>query len=281
LEENHMPWGPEAKRGAICLTFDNFGEAAELEYGLWPKDEPIGKHYTATIVLPQVLQALDSGGISATFFVEGWNASIYAHELSEIRAVGHELALHGWRHEVWSEQTAHRREEILALGGQALSSDTGHPVGFRPPGGMVTDDTPSQLAAAGFHYVSPVGEGALIAGPVASLPFRWTEVDAFYFEPFMAPAREDVFGTGDERPAGEWQQALEAIQARALEAGGCYTVIFHIYLIGQQTERLEALQAFIQQLSVTEDLWVTSCAEISQWLHQHPESSGTIHHERN
>ena len=37
-------WGPDGKRGALCITFDNLGEAAYLERGMWG-DQPIGQHY--------------------------------------------------------------------------------------------------------------------------------------------------------------------------------------------------------------------------------------------
>jgi peptidoglycan/xylan/chitin deacetylase (PgdA/CDA1 family) len=267
-----MAWGPEAKRGAIGVTFDNFGEAAELEFGLWPDDKPVGSHYTSKVVLPVILKDLKAAELTATFFIEGWNGDIYADDLQAIRDEGHDVGFHGWRHEVWSDQTADRRNEILETSLNALSIADARPVGFRPPGGGITDDTPAQLAGSGITYVSPVGEGARMAGSVVSLPFRWTEVDAFYFEPFMGPDREKVFGSPEPRPIEEWRGALAEVKSRASETGGCYTVIFHPYLLGQEPERFEAFREFIQQLSATEDLWVTSCAEIASWALQHPET---------
>jgi hypothetical protein len=41
--------------GAISITFDNLGEAAQLELGMWPDDVAQGQHFTVTEVLPRLL----------------------------------------------------------------------------------------------------------------------------------------------------------------------------------------------------------------------------------
>jgi len=51
-------WGPGLKRGAVSFTFDNLGEAADLEFGTWPKDVAVGTHYTVVDVLPALLRKL-------------------------------------------------------------------------------------------------------------------------------------------------------------------------------------------------------------------------------
>jgi hypothetical protein len=45
-------WGPDNRRAAVSITFDNLGEAADLERGLWPKDKPLGQHSSVTHSLP-------------------------------------------------------------------------------------------------------------------------------------------------------------------------------------------------------------------------------------
>ena len=45
-------WGPHACRAAVSVTFDNLGEAADLERGLWPEGEPLGRHYSVKRTLP-------------------------------------------------------------------------------------------------------------------------------------------------------------------------------------------------------------------------------------
>ncbi|WP_460854210.1 polysaccharide deacetylase family protein [Pseudomaricurvus hydrocarbonicus] len=101
-----VKWGPHGQKAAISITFDNFGEAAELELNLWPADQPIGQHGTRTM-LPIILRDLQQADLKGTFFIEGWNGDIYPESVDAIRAAGHEVACHGWRHEIWQTKTAH------------------------------------------------------------------------------------------------------------------------------------------------------------------------------
>ena len=68
----------------VAVTFDNLGEASDLERGWWPEDEPLGAHHSVTQALPRVLAALDDAGLRATFFVEGLNTELYPDTLREL-----------------------------------------------------------------------------------------------------------------------------------------------------------------------------------------------------
>jgi hypothetical protein len=46
---------PGDARAAVSLTFDNLGEAAEIELGLRGADEPRGGHWSVVSALPVVL----------------------------------------------------------------------------------------------------------------------------------------------------------------------------------------------------------------------------------
>src|SRR5215211_4699703 len=77
-------WGPDACRAAASVTFDNLGEAADLERGLWPEDEPLGRHFSVKRTLPRILDTLEELGLRATFFAEGLNTELYPDALLEI-----------------------------------------------------------------------------------------------------------------------------------------------------------------------------------------------------
>src|SRR6185503_1523666 len=86
---------PGGARGALSLSFDNLGEAAEIGAGAVAPEAPgVGSHPTATTVLPGLLDRLGTRGLRATFFVEGLNAKLYPDLLREIDARGHEVAYH-------------------------------------------------------------------------------------------------------------------------------------------------------------------------------------------
>jgi peptidoglycan/xylan/chitin deacetylase (PgdA/CDA1 family) len=90
---------------ALSVTFDNLGEAAELELGLWPEGKALGGHPSVARTLPRLLNLLEQAGVRATFFVEGLNAELYPDALRSIAAAGHEVACHAWRHEQWGRST--------------------------------------------------------------------------------------------------------------------------------------------------------------------------------
>jgi len=260
-----MKWGPEAKQAAVCVSFDNFGEALQIERNQWPADKPVGQHVTARKVLPALLADLQQVSIKATFFLEGWNGDVYADAIGTMVAAGHEIAIHGWRHEVWAAQTAEQQRIILHRSKSALAPIAGMPVGFRPPGGTTPDASRRHLIDAGLAYESGLGDSPAMTGQLVSLPFRWEQVDALYFEPALAYLREDRFESPDLRAPKEWQSALTAAVEEVVAAGSCCVVIFHPYLLGRVDGGFEVFRSFLQTISGNPDLWLTRCREAADW----------------
>ena len=217
----------------VSVTFDNLGEAAELERGTWPEDQPLGEHFSVREALPELLALLAREDLRATFFVEGLNGELYPEVLQGLRAAGHEVACHGWRHEPWHEVAD--EAERLARARVAL----GGPVGFRPPGGRLNEATPAILGELGYRYCSPAGSRAGRLGGVAVLPFRWELIDAYYYVPH--------FGTLRERN-GDPEQPMEpaAVRDRMLAALDAHTeghlvLLFHPFLLSVGPDALSVV----------------------------------------
>jgi peptidoglycan/xylan/chitin deacetylase (PgdA/CDA1 family) len=216
------------------LTFDNLGEAADLERGRWPADAPLGRHASVTRTLPRILELLAEQGVRATFFVEGLNAELYPDALREIDAAGHEVAYHGWQHERWADLDVAAERESLERGVGALDRLGLRPAGFRPPGGSLTDATPALLRELGFSYVSPEAGAAEPLDGLAVLPFRWPLVDALYYLPHFADLRERFLGTRDEQPPSRLLEEISAAPGEVL--------VFHPFLLGDD-ERFAVLRS--------------------------------------
>jgi hypothetical protein len=64
---------PDGRAAAVSLTFDNLGEAAEIELGLRGADEPRGGHWSVVSALPVVMERVVGAGcrLPATFSSRG------------------------------------------------------------------------------------------------------------------------------------------------------------------------------------------------------------------
>jgi peptidoglycan/xylan/chitin deacetylase (PgdA/CDA1 family) len=215
----------------IALTFDNLGEAADLERGLWPPDAPLGRHPSVTDALPWLLDELDAVSLRATFCVEALNCEAYPEAVRAIAARGHEVAMHAWRHEAWGELDAARQDELLERGRAAFATLGLDVSGFRPPGGELGAGGGAPLAARGFRWCSPEGTRRERDGALAVVPFAWPLVDAYHrLESFAA--RRGGAPLGPER-------AADAILA-ALSAAAEPTVVLHPFLMLGDEERAGA-----------------------------------------
>jgi peptidoglycan/xylan/chitin deacetylase (PgdA/CDA1 family) len=195
------------------LTFDNLGEASELERGTW--EGPLGRHESVTVALPRLLEELDALDLKGTFFLEGLNCELYPDAVAGIADRGHELGVHGWRHEAWAELPAAREREILTRAGEAFASLDLEARAFRPPGGRPTAATAGLLSELGYEWWSPeAGHGG---GPPAR-PFEWELVDAYHLM--------ERFGTPVSAP-----EAAERMTRRLAGGSGTEVVVLHPFLM--------------------------------------------------
>jgi peptidoglycan/xylan/chitin deacetylase (PgdA/CDA1 family) len=216
----------------VSVTFDNLGEAAQLELGMWPAEVPEGQHFTVVDVLPRLLALLGTRNVKATFFLEGLNAEMYPQALREIVAAGHEVAVHAWRHEQWAALDAESELALLERATDAMRRIGIPPSGFRPPGGGLTERTLELLGSRGYSYVSPAGERAGLLEGLAVLPFRWPLVDAYAYLPQFASLRER-FGDGPDphTPEQTAREMIAALGSHSEQREGHLTLIFHPFSV--------------------------------------------------
>jgi peptidoglycan/xylan/chitin deacetylase (PgdA/CDA1 family) len=114
-----------ARKVLVCFDYE----------GRWGMPFP-GK-YDIARATEGVLECLARHGVNATFFVVGSLAVDHPRLMSTIAGEGHELAVHGWRHEHLERLDATELERLslgLAESEAALQSASGkYPAGFRAP----------------------------------------------------------------------------------------------------------------------------------------------------
>jgi peptidoglycan/xylan/chitin deacetylase (PgdA/CDA1 family) len=269
------PLWPGGARGALNLSFDNLGEAAELEMGALPADAPLGRHETALEVLPRLLGLLEEREVAATFFVEGLNAEIYPDLLRETDGRGHEVALHAWRHEQWAElgpaeQAANLEQSLAAFRRLGLEI-----AGLRPPGGQLGEGGIAVLRDAGLRYCSPAGAGVGFEDGVALLPFEWRHLDASCVLPPLGSAREQISGSPDPIEPARFGAWLEAEIGRLARDGGYMAIVLHPFMLGWLgEEQLTALLDRVAAAAAGDEIWVAPCAEVAEYVAAHAKSFG-------
>jgi peptidoglycan/xylan/chitin deacetylase (PgdA/CDA1 family) len=272
---SETPLWPGGAHGALNLSFDNLGEAAELEMGALPADAPLGRHETAVAVVPRLLGQLEEREISATFFVEGLNAEVYPDLLREIDGRGHEVAFHAWRHEQWADLSAAEQAANLERGLAAFARLDLEISGLRPPGGQLGEHGVRVLAEAGLRYCSPAGTGTGLEDGVAVLPFEWRHVDASCVLPPLGSAREQISGSSNPiEPAGfvAW---LEAEIDRVARDGGYMAMVLHPFMLGWLGEEpLAALLDRVGAAAANDELWFATCSEVAEQVAAHPDRFG-------
>jgi peptidoglycan/xylan/chitin deacetylase (PgdA/CDA1 family) len=245
---------------AVLLSFDNLGEAADLERHGAP---PRGPHRSVTVGLPRALEALAALDLRATFFVEGLNAELYPQALRDIASAGHEVGLHGWRHERWDALSGDEEDELLRRGIAALAGLGLDVEGFRPPGGALGPRTVDALAAHGLRWCSPAGEHAGRTAGVACLPFRWPAVDAYHRLESFADRRS---AWGDRADVASPREAADALIG-ALDARGDdpLVLILHPFLMLSESEAAEARRVLghVAELVARGERWVAPGRELA------------------
>jgi polysaccharide deacetylase family protein (PEP-CTERM system associated) len=123
----------------------------------------------------RMLELFDEGGTRVTCFFLGWIAERFPDLVREAAARGHEIASHGYSHQLVYTQTPAEFEEDITRTKKLLEDLSGGSVeGYRAPGFSITPATPwafEVIARAGYSYDSsifpgPRGHGGFPGAPL-------------------------------------------------------------------------------------------------------------------
>src|SRR3954447_25268637 len=105
----------------------------------------------------RILELLEERGARATFFVLGWVAERHPELIRRIAAAGHEIASHGYGHDLLYTLTPAEFRADVDRGKKLLEDLTGQRVtGYRAPSFSITDWAATILQELGFEYDSSV-----------------------------------------------------------------------------------------------------------------------------
>jgi peptidoglycan-N-acetylglucosamine deacetylase len=124
-----------------------------------------------------LLELFESHQAHATFFVLGYVARRHPGLVRRIHAMGHEIAYHGWDHELVYDLTPAAFRHILRQGSACLADIIGvRPIGFRAPQWSINDRNLwalEVLAEEGFLYDSSMA------------PLKWIGSESYPLHPHI------------------------------------------------------------------------------------------------
>lgn len=161
--ENFKPWisfsswadrdlRVEKNTHRLLDLFDSIKTTGKLESNQAGKPKKV--HHSQ----PPSLTASQPPGkrsVRATFFVLGWIAERLPHLACEIKNRGHEVASHGYNHELCHRLSPGELKADLTQSKNLLEDITGAPVyGYRAPSFSINDDILKQILDCGYLYDS-------------------------------------------------------------------------------------------------------------------------------
>ena len=270
---------PGGFQGALALTFDVDAESVMLAADpAHAERASLMSHqrYGPSAGVPRILRILAQRNLHATFFVPGYTAEQHPGVVAAVRAAGHEIAHHGYLHELLTGKSEAAEREYLERGLQALDQVVGvRPAGYRAPWWETTPHTLALLAEYGFSYDSSLFDADLPSlrqtprGQIVEIPVSWAldDWEKYAFWP-------GVTGSGTiERPsdvADHWWEEVLAYE----EEGTCCVLTMHPFLSGRPA-RAKALASLIDRITERGRMWVATMGEIAERARAAAAETGT------
>ncbi|RMH05971.1 MAG: DUF3473 domain-containing protein [Nitrospirae bacterium] len=156
-----IPVGHFQERPWHCLSFD-----IEEHFQVAAFDSPARRRQWEVLDsrvernTERILDLLEEHGLKATMFILGWVGERHPRLLRRIVEAGHEIASHGYAHELITAQTGAQFREDIRRAKAVLEDATGVPVlGYRAPTFSITRETMWALpilVEEGYRYDSSI-----------------------------------------------------------------------------------------------------------------------------
>jgi peptidoglycan-N-acetylglucosamine deacetylase len=257
---------PNGARVAVALSFDVDNQTTPLVRGdLTPGVLSRGE-YGALEGLPRILRLLDKHQLPASFFIPAVSDILHPQMVRDIMASGrHEVAVHGWVHELLTSVNNEADEQRLL--DQAIAQLTKvmgkRPVGYRAPSWAFSPYTMGQVAKAGFLYDSSLMASddayeVMLDGKatgVIELPIEWILDDFPLLNlPGGLLASPDLVN-----------QTFQSEFDVAYEEGGLYILTMHPHVTGHRS-RIAALEKLILHMKSRPGVWFATHEQVARYV---------------
>ena len=259
---------PGGTRVAVLLSFDVDNETVQ---GLRTGSVSVGPlsqgEYGSRVALPRIVRLLDEQNIPATFFFPAWSLKLAPGQADVIGSSGmHEIAVHGWIHELNTVLDAETEERLLRQAIDAIVEITGErPVGYRAPSWNHSPNTLSIVRELGFLY-----ESSLMADDrpyellqngepsgMVELPVEWILDDAPLYNPR---------GNSYSPPRDVMQVWIDEFD-KAWEERTMFLLTMHPHISGHRS-RIVALEGLIAHIKAKGDVWFATHEDAARYVRE-------------
>jgi len=262
-----MIW-PEKKRAALILSFDIDAET------LWlTRNEINARHlvnmsrglYASKQGIPRILRLLEEEHVYATFFTTAYTAELHPDVIRAVSDAGHEIAYHGYMHEVFP--TYEQENKLMAKAEKIIRDLTGQQMcGARMPDGIVHPWHPELWLERGYIYSSNWrnNDGPFLLKidgkevPIVELP-KDGIVDDTSYDMYTIQAPEHHYLRSGREMIQIWEEELDGIAAE----GRILNFVMHPQFIGRPAY-VRALRSFIRY-GKDNDIWVARDKDVAQY----------------
>ena len=275
MEELHardnVSW-PNDCRIAVALTFDFQGgeDVRPDRDGKMNHEEWTQAEYGPRTGIWRILRILEEEGVRATFLTCGAIAERYPEAVKAIVQKGHEVAGHGYHHEVARDLSKEEEREVIKKTTAMILDRTGK----RPMGWRSCTQSPNSLELLmeqGYMWNSN--------SFAYDIPFVWREGNRALIELPRQP-----FGDGriyTARDSGNPNDALvvwkghfdDLYEESAIHPTFC-PFQFHPY-ISSRPGRARALREIIHYMKKHAGVWFATGSEIARWWMEHGSAQST------
>ena len=252
---------PEGHRIAVTLTFDFQGgeDVRPLANGTMDHEKYTQAEYGPNTAIWRILRILEAEQVRATFMTCGGIAERYPEAVRAIVEKGHEVAGHGYHHEVARNLSRDEETEVMKKT-TAMILDR---AGARPLGWRSCTQSPNSIALL-------MEQGYLWNSNSFShdLPFLWEQDGKRLVELPRQP-----FGDGrtyfadhgnPEDTLRIWTAMFDELHEESKLAPSYCPFQFHPYVSGRPG-RARTLRAIIRHMKAADGVWFATGSEVAHW----------------
>ncbi len=255
---------PNNARVAVTLTFDFQGgeDVRPLADGTRDHEEYTQCEYGPHTAIWRILRILEEERVNATFLTCGAIAERFPDAVTAIAANGHEVAGHGYHHEVARKLTRDQESEVMNKTIEMIRSRTGQ----RPIGWRSCTQSPNSLELLMEH-------GFLWNSNSFShdLPFLWQSRGGHLVELPRQPFGDGRTYQHRNNDAGNphdtlsiWKAMFDEFHEESEQAPAYCPFQFHPYISGRPG-RAGALRAIIRHMKQAGGVWFATGSEVARW----------------